>query len=491
MVRLALALALALSALPAQYFDFAVTDDGRLYFSTALATGTEDSRFKVYRLTGSGLDLFATGGAGDPFSGKTASAPLVSGDGSITGWALNTPCFGSCMLWVPRTTYQLQGAGIDTITADWIQISRNGRYLAVYAWPLGLRLIELPSQRAAELGPSLVLGGPQSIADTGALLLSDGKSLLVRAPDGATRAVGGSEGALSGVLSPAGDRLAFERVREERVELVLGGAVIDSAPGAAPRFQPRFANDGALLYLDADAQPVFAPPGGTPRRLATLDSPGQRAILSGNGRIAWVATAAGQILRIHTVDGTIEEVIPTTPYLGGSAMWAYPGSVVRFTGSGVTRAVRFQVGATRLPLSAVAGNFAYVQIPWEYPAATSARPLTVQAPGSPFFQRFEFTAFERPRITFEREGALLKAAHQDFRGLVRDSDPARPGETLHVFASNMGPVDVPVATGEPSPDPPTRVTTPMACYLIEVGRDYTPVRAVGLVVPFAGLSARG
>lgn len=490
MQRLVFALVLAASSLQAQYFDFAVTDDGTLYFSTALATpAAEDARFKVYRLTAAGVDLFATGGAGDPYLGRTASAPFVSGDGSITGWGLTTPCFGSCMLWVPRTTFQLQGAGIETITAERIQISRNGRYLVVYAWPLGLRLLELPSQRAVDVSPALVLAGPQSIADNGALLLSDGKSLLLRPPDGEPRAVAGSAGAVSGVLGPAGDRIAFERVRDGRLELVLGDVAIDAAPGVNPRFQPRFANDGALLYLDADSQPVYVTPGGTPRRLATLDSPAQRAIVSGDGRIAWVATAAGQLLRIHTIDGSIEEAVPATPLLGGSALWAYPGSVIRFSGTGVTRDIRFQIDGARLPLSAIAGDAAYVQIPWEYPAAATARALTVQAPGSPFFQRFDFTAFDLPRITFERQGSALKAAHQDFRGLATPSDPARPGETLHVFASNMGPVDRPVATGEPSPDPPARVTTPMACYLIEFARDFTPVRSVGLVVPFAGLSA--
>jgi hypothetical protein len=50
-------------------------------------------------------------------------------------------------------------------------------------------------------------------------------------------------------------------------------------------------------------------------------------------------------------------------------------------------------------------------------------------------------------------------------------------------------VDRPVATGERSPDPPARVTTPLACYLFEVAQDGTPSRAQGLVVPFAGLSA--
>ncbi|MEP7367912.1 MAG: hypothetical protein ABI972_32010, partial [Acidobacteriota bacterium] len=72
-------------ALCAQFSEFAVTDDGRLYFTTALRAGSEDSRPKVYRVTGEGLSLYANGGDySNAISGPTAGQPLVSGDGSIT-----------------------------------------------------------------------------------------------------------------------------------------------------------------------------------------------------------------------------------------------------------------------------------------------------------------------------------------------------------------------------------------------------------------------
>lgn len=495
-------LVLLASSLSAQYFDFAVTDDGRLYFATPLTTGPENSLFKVYRLTNDRPELFAVGSLDNSPSGVTASSPLVSGDGFVAGWALYSPCFGSCIGFFPRTTYRLQGAGIDRLTANAVQVSRNGRFLAVvdYGYDLGsttppyirVRLLELPSQRSTDMGSFVALAGPQSVADTGAVLMFDLKApgiLLLRAPDADARPVPGSEGALSGVLSPAGDRIAFERQRDGRVELLLDEAVLSSTPDVRFRHQPRFANDGTLLYIDPDGQPAIVSPGAGPRRLATIPGGVRRSIVSGDGRIAWLATASGQLLRVHTADSAIEEVIPATPYLGGNNFFAYPGSVVRIAGSGVTRATRFQIGDTMLPLSALAEDVVYVQIPWEYPVAPTTRALTVQAPGSPFFQRFDFTPLELPTITFERDGPLLKAAHQDFRGLVSASDPARPGETLHVYARNMGPVDRPVATGEPSPDPPAHVTTPMACYLFDTASPEPPWSAVGLVVPFAGLSA--
>jgi uncharacterized protein (TIGR03437 family) len=501
MQRLVVALVLAAPFLQAQFFDFAVTDDGRLFFSTPLTAGSEHPRFKVYRLAGERLELVATGSEDDGLTGLTASAPFVSGDGSVFGWAVTLPCLsGSCGLsGLPRVSYRLRGAGVDRLTVRNLQVSRNGRYLAASTYDGRVQLIELPSQRTTEFGPTAGLPGVQAISDEGGVLMYESgyaNSLVLRSPGGELRPVPGSEGVLTAVLSPAGDRIAIERSRDGLRELVLGETVLDSAPvNLAARwpnfsfhFQPRFANDGTLLYIDSSGQPAIVPPGGRSRHLAAVDGGVQRSILSGDGNTAWLATYSGRLLRVQVDSGSIEEVIPVTPYLLGGGLWGFPGSVVRFTGSGITRAIRFEIGDRILPVSALGDDFAYAQIPWEYPIAPGFRALSVRNPASPFHQRLDLATLDRPWISFERDGDALKAAHQDFRGLVSAADAARPGETLHVFARNMGPVDSPVATGEPSPDPPSRVTTPMACYLFEVSPDNAVSRPVGLVVPFAGLS---
>src|SRR5690242_8599518 len=90
---------LFVSTLPAQFFDFAVTDDGRLYFSTPLQiAGVKDIQSKVYRWTDAGPELFATPGSGENPFGDSASSPLVSGNGAITGWMLTRGCGPSCGL---------------------------------------------------------------------------------------------------------------------------------------------------------------------------------------------------------------------------------------------------------------------------------------------------------------------------------------------------------------------------------------------------------
>ena len=504
----------AASTLSAQYFDFAVTDDGRLYFSTQLVTGSEDGRSKVYRIADDGLALYATGGGDDPF-GPSAILPLTSGDGSITGYALNYPCrSGSCGLsGFPRTFFQLQGVELSSTAFNSLQLSRNGRFLLGSTFDVRLRLIELPSQHARELPRFIGGASSQCIANSGAVLMREAVpiSALLHVPlGGEPRPIPGTEVATAGILSPGGDRIAYERNRGNLYQLVLTDPqgsmhrVLASVPRnlEAPwpttrfRYQPSFANDGTLLYLepapDGTFQPAILPPAGEPRRLVAVERGVQSAILSGNAQLAWVAGYSGQLLRVRTGDGVADEFISETPFLAAGSTFAFPGSVVRVTGSGLTQQTRFHIGDVALPLSELSSQSAAVQVPWEYDASNGGRVLTVQGPRSPFFQRIGFGLLDQPTITFERAGfgVDLQAAHQDFRGLISKTDPVLPGETIHVFARNMGPVDRPVSTGQLSPEsPPARVTTPLACYLAELDAAHSPPRVEGLVVPFAGLSS--
>jgi uncharacterized protein (TIGR03437 family) len=112
-------------------------------------------------------------------------------------------------------------------------------------------------------------------------------------------------------------------------------------------------------------------------------------------------------------------------------------------------------------------------------------------PENPFELYVPWSIRPQPYIRFERDmlspvsPAPLLMAHDDFRGLVTPQDPASPGETVHIFAMNLGPVDRPVATGEPGPaNPPARATLAFACYLFEIGGP----RGIGAEVPFAGLT---
>lgn len=298
------------------------------------------------------------------------------------------------------------------------------------------------------------------------------------------------------MLSPDGNLIAYQRSIGESRELVLtdpdgkNHRVLATAPRTND-FQASFDNDGTLLYLtpgiDGVVQPMLMPLGGVPRLLTRTDSGVQTGILSGNGQIVWLVTNAGQLLRVRTVDSGIDEFIPETPHLLFSSYFALPGSVIRTVGYGLSARTRFQRGETPFPVTELSIHSATVQVPWELSQGASGESLVVQGPESPFRQEIMLNVLAAPGITFERAPLNFQPqiAHQDFRGIVTSEDPARPGETLHVFARNLGPVDQPIRTNETSPtSPPARVTTPFACYLFESGL----VKSRGVDVPFAGLS---
>ena len=499
MPRLILSLVLAAPVAFAQFGEFAVTDDGRLFFTTTLATGAEDNRSKVYRITGDGLSLHATGG--DPAIGRTAGQPFTSGDGSITGYALSSPCRGgSCGLFaLPRTNFELQGTEVASRQFDTLRISRNGRFLLGLTYDARARLIDLASNAAREFPQFRPPASRQAVANSGAALLLtvyDGPPPVLYVPFGEeARPIPGTEGAASAILSPNADRVAYVRNAPDGFELVLTDPqgsthrILSRAPDRNA-FQPSFANDGSLLYLDAAGRVYLLGPAGEPRTFSILSGVKQ-AILSGNAELAWLTTATGQLLRVRTADGVADEIIPETPVAQQGSLFAFPGSVVRLHGSGFTTRTRFRLGDLALPISELTTSSAALQIPWEYEFVGGPRTLTVQGPANPFVQLVSFAPLDQPTISFERDrtGAILQAAHQDFRGILSPDDPARPGETIHLFVRNLGPVDQPVATGERSPSsPPARATTPLACYLYEFNSPTPPPRIDGLVVPFAGLA---
>ena len=496
---------LFLPALQAQFSELAVTDDGRLYFTTNLAATGNDRRSKVYQLTADGLSLYADGGEySDTTAGPTASSPLVSGDGSISGYARYYPCTGSCMIFIPRTTFFLRGGGPEMITADNLQISRNGRFLLGTSFDAPTLRFALPFllDRSSQLRRTFpdVAGFAahrQAVANDGSgLFLSLGGSLAIAPLNAHLRNIPGTEAAVTGILSPDASRIAYTRKSGGAFELLLtdsqGSAhqVLASSP-TQDSFQPSFANDGTLLYLDSSGQPVLLAPGGEPRALAPGIEAVRTAILSGNAQLAWLATTNGRLLRVRTADSAIDEIVPETPSVRPFSFFAYPGSVIRMNGSGLSAQTQFSIGGTQLPISELRGNDIAVQIPWEFPTPLATLPLTIQGPGSPFRQTADFATTTEPTITFETDVTTQaqQIAHQDFRGLVSAADPARTGETLHIFARNLGPVDLPVTTGQPSPSsPPARATTPLACYLLQLGDKDDVLRVEGIPVPFAGLS---
>ncbi|MEP7367910.1 MAG: hypothetical protein ABI972_32000, partial [Acidobacteriota bacterium] len=291
-----------------------------------------------------------------------------------------------------------------------------------------------------------------------------------------------------------------ERQTTAGYELVLTGPqgathrVLAASP-ARFSFQPSFANDGTLLYLQPDVEgravPMLLSPASEPRILVTLAAGAAQAIISGNAELVWICTTRGQLLRVRTADSVADEILAESPFISPNSFTAYPGSVIRLFGSGLTADTQYLLDGSPLIVSEIRGQEVALQIPWELPVSNARHVISISGPRSPFRQNFLFTTLTEPTITFERAptDAAPQFAHEDFRGVVSNDDPARPGETLHLFVRNLGPVDHPVTTGERSPASPlARALTPLACYMFEIDKDSLPVRTEGLLVPFAGLT---
>ena len=146
----------------------------------------------------------------------------------------------------------------------------------------------------------------------------------------------------------------------------------------------------------------------------------------------------------------------------------------------------------RIPIAEITrGRDVLFQVPWETPEGNTLR-LVLSREGHPFellFGRLQVQemwphfALLNPELWSSPPNEMLKASHEDFRGLVTAADPARPGETIHTYLYGLGPVTPEVATGEKSPDPPALIRAEPRCFFQQ--RDFRDT--IPATVPFAGL----
>src|SRR5439155_20486186 len=101
--------------------------------------------------------------------------------------------------------------------------------------------------------------------------------------------------------------------------------VVDAATGestmiAPDGYAPSLSDDGStVLYLsgrDGPPQAWLIQTDGSGDRQLTQDTLGiTRAILSGDGSVAYAVTVGGQLLRISIATGDVQELIPHTPFI--------------------------------------------------------------------------------------------------------------------------------------------------------------------------------
>jgi uncharacterized protein (TIGR03437 family) len=456
---------------PAQFYELATTFDGSdVFLATDLRqAGTDQTHDpKLFRLRGSALTLLSTRDC-DPvrLTGLCGISDLQVSGAGIAVYQSRVPCYGgsSCIFRETQAGTLVKTPDLPTYSGR-IRISRNGRYLAQHdlngtpgAFFRVARLIDLETGNVTQLDPALRSGGSAvAVSDEGAVLLSSG--FIV---NGRTRTPLTSAGGLMTAMDAHASFALSETRRRLFVTDIRAGRYRQIGPDDRDSYGGSISADGAwVLYTSVIGeipQLFFSRTDGSEWHQLTTDSAGViRSALSGNGRVAWAVTGRGAVVRFDTLTGMRQEVIGPTPYnltlLGAAA----PGSMNILTGVGLApeaavaspplpeelAGVRVTMGGAPMRLLSVADRRIVYQIPWEQPAGEPAS--LVLSTGNDLFE----TSIPVPSIS-PTYPQFFAAMHQDFRAPVTPRNPPLPGEIVHLFATGLGPVIPPVATGMPAP----------------------------------------
>ena len=146
------------------------------------------------------------------------------------------------------------------------------------------------------------------------------------------------------------------------------------------------------------------------------------------------------------------------------------------------------------PIVGRSDNGVIFQIPWNA-AVGSTMSLDVPGNQSVFEEVHYLTVGAGAPIFYTLPGSSPSAnyafaIHQDFSALVSDSSPAQPGEIVHIYATDLGNVAPPIATGEITPTGTLYgIQNPFACSFYQQGTTYVAnILFVGLAPGMIGVN---
>lgn len=210
--------------------------------------------------------------------------------------------------------------------------------------------------------------------------------------------------------------------------------------------------------------------------------------LSADGNVAWAVTDTNRLLRFDLRAGLRDEILPPLGHAtnGQPRGTVVPGSAALLPGQ-FTKGQEVFTSGGQWPVADVNADGLWFQVPWE--TRSAERNVVVRAAGNPFedltpigFDGDYWPSFPVRQSRNSPTGSELIAAHQDFRGVVSAADPARPGETIHVYMTGLGELAQEVPTGERGPFPPVSVAKPLACVgQVPGSPDRTPLQLAAVI----------
>jgi uncharacterized protein (TIGR03437 family) len=283
-----------------------------------------------------------------------------------------------------------------------------------------------------------------------------------------------SEDVPAAVVSAAENRVVYEINRQLWSYDVAAGqftklAELAAGPSVAvSQFQPSISNDGSrVLYRrfrsDANVWEAVVQDfnAATATTIAQILPGADNLVISGDGKSAWVHRVDGRLVRIAIDTLQATEVPGRHAWMEqqdgapvfGSFHRVYGGGFAADDTSGPPAGLSVDLAGLPFPIVAAGTRELDVQIPWDAPDSGQF-PLTSHNSSSPF-ESLLLLDLEGAAPTFERTGLPSDSArsievfHQDFRGLLTQSDPALPGKYVHAYMTGLGDVQPRPATGSP------------------------------------------
>ena len=107
-------------------------------------------------------------------------------------------------------------------------------------------------------------------------------------------------------------------------------------------------------------------------------------------------------------DGAAEEFVPETPNLFNNPRSVMPGSIVRFTGWGMSPRTRVKLGDRLLPVTELDATHIAVQFPWDAtPGSTASLTIGAGGIGSPFVPPVNIAVQSIPTVDLAARSADL------------------------------------------------------------------------------------
>ena len=435
--------------------------------------------------------------------------PFLTSDGNIFGWQIQNGC--SFCRFIIGYFYgsQLVNAVLpDRFPTGTIGISPNGRFFVADLFPATVSAAELVrNAKYLDATTGVITDLPlyipiaqavRQVSNDGTVvfILSDPQtkgSLALWKPNTQPILIYEGGQVVDAKISADNGRVAFEflsldpqRAGEHLLAVysATGTTIVTTQTGQPNNmsgiFQPAWDTSGTnLLYRDFDpttqtyALSLWNAATNTASRILTHPEGFANATISGDASTIWAVTALNRLLRANIPRGTIEEILPPLP-LPGPVQGSFPvaGSALLIRGTAFNSANTVSLDGKELPVLAVSPEGIWVQVPWEYQQSVIPSRLAIGAPGNPFqtLVPFQISLTPIPQIvnsrTAENFMGFAKAAHQDFASLITPENPARSGETVHVYLTGLGPLDGPIRTGDPGPSsPPLHPLAPLRCFL--------------------------